>query len=745
MLLSRFEGIAFAAPASAGYTKRTRSVLALEISLWKTRACPDCLRTDGAWRLRWLLPWSVLCVRHERLLLSLCPACRHPLRLGRWARWPHDDRGPELGVTSCWQSAHGMVCRHPLQDADSPRVVGDPLLLAAQRRIDRILDGQTKPILAGATCEALQYLRDLRALVRLAQGEQTLQKHAREPGERIAGKRGASERTLADPARVAGALPKALAMADVPHPDALCDSIRALADKRYAESGQPLTRPREFRAISPLLREAIVHAARTASYANVAARFGFDPRRYRRPADLHPALQRRHVPQLYWREDYERDLEPLFCFGDFSPWMARRLCSVLLVRMLTPADWTSASRYLGLPEDFKHNSLHAALARFTSHGSLPKLIETIKRSASNRAASGGLIDYEQRRAHLATWQGIEEDTWPYLRPNLHPDPRRPDFPDRRANASVWLWCELTSGHERAAPIELPGTLNKHREFKERHLDALRERLLVLGQLLLDTPTPARSTIRTQLAATLTQRGQLTTTRQRFTTVDPIINERVLAHVSAHTGVDIQTIKTTAHVSERPAAIIHARLLTAALLRRTALASWTAIASTLGGAPGHLTVNDHAYHAALQRNPTLATELEQLVRAIEDWQTALPSTPTTPHNERMRDIAASIKTHAAELFTQPHTADLALRASMLACRAHTDLTWAAIAAIHDLPVAQPAFSRATVTHHRRIDPDFNDRYQQLLNHAQELRSAAGFANANLTRGLTETNRRSRRRN
>jgi len=307
MLLSRFEGTAFAMPASERSAKQPRAMLALEISLWKTRACPGCLRTDGAWRLRWLLPWSILCVRHERLLLSRCPACQHRLHFGRRAGWPYDEHGPEQGATSCWQSAHGRVCRYPLQDADSSHVEGDQLLLAAQRRIDLILDGQTKPVLAGNECEPLQYLRDLRALIRLAQGEQTpTEEHTRGTGKQTTGDPQPSARTLADPARVAPALGKALAMADMPHPDALCDSIRALADARYAESGRPLARLREFRAISPLMRKAIMDAAQTASYANVAARFGFDPRRHRRPADLHPDLRPRHVPQLYWRDDYER-------------------------------------------------------------------------------------------------------------------------------------------------------------------------------------------------------------------------------------------------------------------------------------------------------------------------------------------------------------------------------------------------------------------------------------------------------
>jgi hypothetical protein len=47
----------------------------------------------------------------------------------------------------------------------------------------------------------------------------------------------------------------------------------------------------------------------------------------------------------------------------------------------------------------------------------------------------------------------------------------------------------------------------------------------------------------------------------------------------------------------------------------------------------------------------------------------------------------------------------------------------------------SFSRATVTHHRRADRDFDLQYQQLLDYARDLQRDAGFANANLTCGLT----------
>lgn len=100
---------------------------------------------------------------------------------------------------------------------------------------------------------------------------------------------------------------------------------------------------------------------------------------------------------------------------------------------------------------------------------------------------------------------------------------------------------------------------------------------------------------------------------------------------------------------------------------------------------------------------------------------------------MRAVATAIKTRAVELFTPPHTADQALRISMVACREHTDLTWDDIAHIHNVP-AHATWSQATVSNHCRDDPDFDQRYQRLRENAHELRREAGFANAHLKRGL-----------
>jgi len=55
---------------------------------------------------------------------------------------------------------------------------------------------------------------------------------------------------------------------------------------------------------------------------------------------------------------------------------------------------------------------------------------------------------------------------------------------------VWLWCQLTSGHERAAPIPRPDpdALSVQERFTHHGLRPVRERLLILGELLLETPS-----------------------------------------------------------------------------------------------------------------------------------------------------------------------------------------------------------------------------------------------------------------
>lgn len=39
--------------------------------------CPHCLAEDDQWRLRWRLPWSTICPRHQCYLVHQCPTCHN--------------------------------------------------------------------------------------------------------------------------------------------------------------------------------------------------------------------------------------------------------------------------------------------------------------------------------------------------------------------------------------------------------------------------------------------------------------------------------------------------------------------------------------------------------------------------------------------------------------------------------------------------------------------------------------------
>jgi hypothetical protein len=119
-------------------------------------------------------------------------------------------------------------------------------------------------------------------------------------------------------------------------------------------------------------------------------------------------------------------------------------------------------------------------------------------------AANGLIDYEQRRGILSDWAGIDRQTWLLLQPHAQPPgTKQGALPNDRAHASVWLWCKLTGGDEVATPSALP-PLDPDEPTRLIHdiTPELRGRLLLLGELLLSTPTSMRQTIPTRLAAIL---------------------------------------------------------------------------------------------------------------------------------------------------------------------------------------------------------------------------------------------------
>jgi hypothetical protein len=742
MLLSRYAGRAFKDTA-ASTDVLAEAAQAHEVLIRSSKFCPHCLREHGAWMLRWQLGWSAACPQHRVLLARACPTCGTVPKDALRSRWVSDRHGPLSDPTRCTRRRGRELCRTNLAGIETPRVSDE--VIDAQRRIDMLLDGGPCPAFAGEPTEPRVYLQCLHVLCKLLAYHAQLPSGAAQPPAR------AGRRLFDHSVTIATALPAALALADLPDRQALIDAVREIVEDRYHQDGQTL-RLGQLGDVPDTLRNALRHALSEAVWAPPLTRIGLHPRAHRRPAALDPRLQARHVPQLLWTEDYQQRIAELFDFDDFTHWHGRRICSLVLARMLTPLDWDAAVRYLDFPETFINKGYTTTSAKLRAIGRFDELVRRVKRIA-NHHAEHGLIDYKQRRGQLAGWAGIEPETWSLLQPRTG-QRRRADTPSRRARASVWLWCQLTSGHERAAPIPLPTSNLAHQgEFIRDALPDLHDRLLILGQLLLTIPADARHTIPARLEATLGERGfaifrpDPTDRRDRLEPhqrrerpkpprVPPTVADRVLAHVAAHTGVDIPTLSTTAFPGmQAPPAVLHARLLAAALLKRTWPTSWNAIGEAINQDGNQLADRQHAYQAACHSQPRLAAELDQLQHAIEDPQTRTPSALATPHQQRMRHVAKQIQARASELLAASHGAHIARRASIAACRQHTDLTCTAIAAIHHVTDAQPAFSHATVARYRADDPEFDRRYQHLLDYAEQVRCAAGFANAKLKRALT----------
>jgi hypothetical protein len=490
MLLDRYADRAFQQTATATDVLAD-AVQAHEVLTRSSKFCPHCLREHGAWLLCWQLGWSAVCPAHQALLARCCPACGTvPKRMLR-GTWVNDRHGPLSDPTRCCARRLGReLCRTHLASVEVPIAGADAV--EAQRRIDGLLDGDPCPRLAGEQLELPVYLRCLQVLCKLIYDTSSPSAPPR--------------RRLADnPATLAAVLPGALALTDLPDRQALVEAVRELADRRYHHDGSTL-RVRQLGHVPDPMRDALRHALSEAVWSPPLTRIGLHPRAHRRPADLDQRLQARHVPQLLWADDYQQQIAALFDFDDFTHWHARRICSLLLARMLTPLDWDGAVRYLNFPETFINKGYNTTTVKLRAIGRFDELVHRVKQIA-NEHAEHKLIDYKQRRARLADWTGIDRDTWQLLQPRAGQNRWRADMPPRRARASLWLWCELTSGHERAAPISMPtNNLAHQKEFIRDALPDLHDRLLILGQLLIATPADARDTIPTRLEATLRKRG-----------------------------------------------------------------------------------------------------------------------------------------------------------------------------------------------------------------------------------------------
>ena len=517
------------------------------------------------------------------------------------------------------------------------------------------------------------------------------------------------------PAELAAVLPEALALADLPDPDALAEALRELADRRYRADGLTLLASKTG-PMSEQLQAVLRRAVSQAVWASASRQLGFTPARTAAPTTSTSDCNHSTSRSCSGPRTTTGEIADLFDFDDFTHWLGRRFCSVLLARMLTPLDWDAAVRYLDFPERFINDGYNTTFAKLRANGRFDELAARVKRIA-NQHAERRPDRLQAAPRLLRDWEGIDLDCWHLLQPRPRPlSPFwRTDAPVRRRRASLWLWCHLTSGHERAAPIPTadraralrPNAVHPRRPADPARAAADPRRAAPRNtrRRPLDAPQPPR---RSTAPARIPDRRTTTST-----TIDPLITtafSRTSAPTPAstsHPHHPLDRIPRAARGHTRPAARHQAAAPhRARLLQRDRRRDRRRRQPPRRQRPA-LPTHARARSATGSRSRPASSGDRTLANA----RAAPPSTPAQPAHARHRHRHPSA--NAAELLNPSHGEYVGAlhqhrplprphRSHLLRDRRH--------------PQRQRRPARvlaATVARHRRADPDFEHRYRQLL--------------------------------
>lgn len=203
------------------------------LSSHQARWCAPCLREDDRrWQLRWMLPWTFVCLKHRVYLASECIRCLSPVYYGTHSALP--------GVCGArvserhYQYGYDEQCEFPL-NMDRPLPVSDDTIFLLQETINRWLDGSpTVDDRQLVSLTALMVLLVTPSMMRMRGEDPALLcglRSRRSPG-------GTQERGLwADPLRVAAAAQvSARLLRSGPSPASVAESISDLRTISYQET-----------------------------------------------------------------------------------------------------------------------------------------------------------------------------------------------------------------------------------------------------------------------------------------------------------------------------------------------------------------------------------------------------------------------------------------------------------------------------------------------------------------------------
>jgi len=463
MLLASYKGVAL--DLSKVDLNLPDSLRALPIAEWAyfsgSHACPHCLREQhGAWQLAWKFPWTFACAKHKCHLISHCPACG--LRLAQGERtWmaPSTTWSCHIPTLGHCNNLHrdNARARVSLCDCDLTNLEtthASASTLEVQKLLDGHLSGQGAMVL-GRWVSPLEYFHDLRALCQFMLFCAELDDFDRlPPPEELAFKKFADER-----------------------------SNLAVAKSDYGRRDKSPESPELMAALTRLTTSILAADAATAmmSLQPLTSRFceklrhrWIGLRSYRFSDRLAAVVSRnmestgvfdytvgckatatretiisfgpQHVPPLLWQDDFDRNFAVFFL--GMSQTVARRFCSMALVKLCGEYSWAESARQLKLTENSEFTS-GCGLQALRQTDRLKEFGKALREVAQRLSNDPNKIDYASRRDILSTLIEIPYELWTAMCREAGISPGRIGI--RNMYAAIWLWAALTESEWKFAP------------------------------------------------------------------------------------------------------------------------------------------------------------------------------------------------------------------------------------------------------------------------------------------------------
>ena len=516
MLLSRYNGVAIDLEGVAPGDAAALVFRAQEqwVYLAGSHFCPLCIKEEGAWKLRWKLPWSYACAKHQLLLVGLCPGCGKRAECGRsdrsltptfMSRVPQPGRcgNPQpAGIAKKGRAA--VPCGYELSTSPQIDLSDAPHLLKIQEQIDSVLlsfpeQGLSERLVTRTFLEEMRsivalilfcaYASDLGDLPEPVQCAFAVHVDERDRLQRERtslkdARTGARQRvffaTPEDPALMAAAVPMAYSIVRATSDANAQGWINVLAERlanRRTNRWAVLEQFHFSRRLKDYFR--IAYSSRAKFDQGIGGR-SLRGQDHNKPTYV---FESRHVPQLLPKLDFDSRFAKLL--PGIQENHARRFCSMALVRLCGQYTWIEAAAELEIPVNSGDAMANRAVGVLRAAGAYESFAKELHRVAARLSAQPARTDYERRRDILCHFTDIPQESWEDICDKAGVGVGKSGGRSRYAGA--WLWAELTGGDWRLAPSLADGRQSSRRAVFQRFyadwLPKLKVPLLAYGECL----------------------------------------------------------------------------------------------------------------------------------------------------------------------------------------------------------------------------------------------------------------------